>query len=428
MDSITLINPPSPWLISDVDLPPLGLLSLAASLREHDIEVHVADLAGKEEWREGPLPGFPRADWYGIGFTTPQYAYVKELVDLLPRSRTIVGGAHASSLPKRTLEELGIAAVFCGEADWALADFIQGRDWERIPGLVYRARDGVYQNPLPHVVPSLLPFPARDLVDIDRYHEVKTFSYVCEGASREGYVYTGRGCPFRCAFCAQDKVTGGRARWKTVQQVVDEVKLLLYRYGCDQIYFQDDTFNLDRARVMELCDAFRWLRFRWHCLCRANPLTLDTLRAMYSAGCRAIVFGFESGSNRILEAMNKGLSVEQNLRAAEMCHEVGIRVRAQMIVGFPGEDEESIAETEQFVREAKVDKWGFHAFVPLPGSDVWGNPEKYGYELDKDTDFEGGFTTIGKPGEWEGHSPQVVEWLERLNAVAGDTAIWRGMK
>jgi len=153
------------------------------------------------------------------------------------------------------------------------------------------------------------------------------------------------------------------------------------------------------------------------------------MRTMAKAGCRGVMFGFESGSDEMLRRMRKGLTVEQALRAAEAASCAGMYVRAQMIVGFPGETDETIEETAHFVRNADVAKYGFHIFAPLPGSAVWNDPVAFDFELDKENvNFEDGFTTIGRPGEWSSAVVDATDWLGYLNDVAQGRNIYEGMK
>jgi len=304
---------------------------------------------------------------------------------------------------------------------------VLGRPEAAIPGLTYEVPGGEWiSNPLPRVQVDMLPMPARDLIDIDAYHRLDTYTYV--GGTREGHIQTGRGCPYNCAFCAQRCVTRGTVRWRTVEQIANEVKLLKYRYGCDQIIFFDDTFNLKWSRVQQLCEALKPLDLIWHCLLRADLVTPLMIRTMADAGCRGVIFGFETGSDTMLQKMNKKLTVKQSLRAAEMATRMGMLVRAQMVVGFPGETDETIEETAHFVRNADVAKYGFHIFAPLPGSLVWDDPAAFGLKLDKAAvNFEDGFTTIGKPGEWSSAVVDATGWIDYLNEVAKGRNIYEGM-
>lgn len=426
-EHVVLINPPSPWLIRDRDIPSLGLLSLAASLREAGVSVEVCDLAGTKL----EDASIPRGDLYGIGFTTPQYGLAKRLVETLScqDAHIVLGGPHVSALPIETRYAFPYTTVLAGEADWSLVDYVLGRPVHLIPGAVYWDvdSDSLKVNPLPRVQVDALPVPARELIDIDDYHRVDTFTYL--GGSYEGHVQTGRGCPYSCAFCGQRCITGGIVRLRTAEQVVSEVRMLKYRYGCDQIEFLDDTFNLSWPRVRELCKALKPLNLAWHCLLRADRATPLMMRTMAEAGCRGVMFGFESGSNEMLRRMNKKLTVDVSLRAAEVASRVGMHVRAQMIVGFPGETDETIEETAHFVRNADVAKYSFHVFSPLPGSSVWDDPAAFGLELDKENvDFEHGFTTIGKPDTWDDSVPlSTKDWLRYLNKVAAGRNIYEGM-
>jgi len=406
-------------LISDRDLPLLGVLYLAASLRKAKVEVQIADLIGvpEDNWY------LPEGDIYGVSLVTPQVPYAKKVIQHL-RNRTrrgttiAVGGPHVSALPQWSLDNLDADFAFVGEADVEFAEFAAGH-WPRgtWPSIVHCKPPDV----------TKLPLPARDLVDIRSFHGgginkyVKDFHY-------EGYMNTGRGCPYNCAFCGQRAITKGIVRPNSVANVIREVQTLLREYECDLIYFEDDTFNISDERVLPLCRAFSGLGFSWHCLCRADRVNPTVLRAMHDAGCENITFGFESGSDQMLKAMNKGTTVADNLRAAELVQKAGMTVRGQMIVGFPGETRRTIWETDAFIRAAAVDKWGLHAFVPLPGSDVWNRPGKYGFQIDREgEDFEIGYHTIGKSGEWaKVWGRDTAHWLSRLRSVASERNIDRG--
>jgi len=411
---VVLIQLPSPWLINDRDLPLLGILYLAAALRQERIEVQIADLIGLPEkfWF------IPEGDVYGISLVTPQAQYAKRVIQYL-RSRTereviiAVGGPHVSALPQWSLDNLGADYAFVGEADVEFPRFID--EGASSSQKIIRCKP---------VDVAQLALPARDLVDIRSFHGgginkyVKDFRY-------EGYMSTGRGCPWNCAFCAQRCITMGKVRQTPIASVVREVLELVWRYECDLVYFEDDTFNLSKRRVLALCDEFSRIEFNWHCLCRVNLIDSDMLAAMKNAGCKNITFGFESGSNHILKLMNKYTTVEMGIRAAELVGKAGMTVRGQMIIGFPGETDETMAETETFIRNTPIAKWGLHAFVPLPGSDVWNYPEKYGWEIAKeDEDFTTGFHTIGRSGEWSRvWSPKTRDWLAHLRQVVNERII-----
>jgi radical SAM superfamily enzyme YgiQ (UPF0313 family) len=408
---VVLIQLPSPWLISDREPPPLGVLYLAAALRRNKIEVQVADLTGVPEDRWY----LPEGDIYGVSLVTPQVELAAKVISIL-RNRTqhqvkiIVGGPHVSAMPQWSLTNLKADVAFVGEADLAFPAYLLGKSFDK---KIVRC------DP-----PNLgdVGLPARDLIDIRSFHRQTGVNQYVSQVNYEGYMVTGRGCPFNCAFCAQKATTKGKWRPASLYAIENEIRELVVKYECKLIYFEDDTFNVDKKRLKLLCHLFDKWKLEWHCLCRADLVDKESLKLMAGSGCKAVTFGFESGSSKILRLMNKKTDPLVNFRAAAQAHDAGLKVRGQMIVGFPGEDEETISETSKFIKHATVDKWGLHAFVPLPGSKVWSNPEAFGLQIDKSkVKFSTGFHTIGKPGEWRkvwGDEEKVRGWLGHLRDIA----------
>ena len=418
-EKIVLIQLPSPWLINDRDLPLMGVLYLAASLRFEGIEVQVADLVGvpEDKWL------IPDADVYGVSLVSAQAPIAKRVIQHI-RARTrrkveiIVGGPHVSALPAWSLKHLDADYAFVGESDEAIVEFMYNGPSEKVDGL------HGYASKFPRVPAGKIVCPARDLVDMWSFHNVGINRYVTDGVRYEGYLQTGRGCPFDCAFCAQAAITGRAVRYLSDEHLHTELDVLLKDYECDLIYIEDDTFNINKKRVHHLCEnVFPQHKFKWHCLCRADTMDQALADVLASAGCQNVTFGFETGSDKMLKRMDKCETMEEAWSAIRCVKNAGMGIRGQMIVGFPGEDVATIAETKRFIETAPVDKWGFHAFVPLPGTQVWRNPTKFGFpEIDVDSeDFAAGFHTIGKPGEWAkvwGDAARVRAWLTELRELA----------
>jgi radical SAM superfamily enzyme YgiQ (UPF0313 family) len=242
-----------------------------------------------------------------------------------------------------------------------------------------------------------------------------------------GWFYANNVLVKNCAYCAQAVITQRKARFYPVDTVLAELDELLNYWECDFIYINDDTFNVSKKRVLQLCDVFKSRKFRWHCLARADLMDVEQANAMRDAGCLNVTFGFESGAPSVLAAMGKGETVEDGIRAADIVHEAGMGVRGQMVVGFPGETDATIQQTVDFVRRVKAERWGFHAFVPLPGSRSWTHADDFGITIAHDEDFATGFHTIGQPGEWERivyNEEHTREWLKLLRDEAGEHNIW----
>ena len=411
---VVLLQLPSPWLMNDRDTPLLGPLYLATNLAANGIDVQVADLVGypPDKWI------IPEGDLYGISFTTPQVPMAREAIKLL-RGRTnkpitvVGGGFHPSALPQWCLDNLGFDNVFVGEADVEIVNFVKNG-----------SKDKIIRCLPPKL--SDLPLLRRDFVDMRSFHKIGINQYVLwsklkKGYCYEGYLQTGRGCPFDCAYCAHTAVTMRNVRYYPTSHVLAELDELLEKWECELIYVQDDTFNISKKRVKELCGHFKERKFLWHCLCRADLFDEEQAEIMKDSGCLNITFGFESGSERILKAMGKGETVEEGIKAAEAAHKAGLGVRGQMVVGFPGEDDSTIDETVDFMRKVNAEKWGIHAFVPLPGSRSWNHASQFGIDISHNDDFATGFHTIGKPGEWarvHGDEAKVKGWLAKLREVA----------
>ena len=423
MPKVVLIIPPSPWLISDTDLPFLGILYVASYLEERNINVQLCDLSGLEEsqWK------IPVGDCYGITGTSPNFPQIRSIVEKLKERENacvVVGGPHATTLPEHVLNNTKADACVIGEGEVVMLNLLH-LPINEVPNVVYRDLSGeivhTVRAPFSENIDEFPP-PDLDLIDFYRYSKSQTFKYLL-GECREATLITSRGCPFNCNFCAQSQIWRGKVRSHSIERTIEEIKELIRKYKVELVYILDDTFVISKWRVYEFCEEIKKIGIKWHCLNRVDCCDYDLLMAMKDSGCLQFVFGFESGSNKMLEKMNKRVTVERAYEAINTCEKTGIRIRGQMIVGFPGETEETVEETAQFIRKANyVDAFGIHIFQPFPGCSVWQTPEKYGYELNKDTNFED-YHTIGKADFKPNKSSDIVRWFNYLKRVAGDRNI-----
>jgi len=233
-----------------------------------------------------------------------------------------------------------------------------------------------------------LPLPARHLVDLREYTP--------EMEGKATTIFTSRGCPYNCAFCA--KLTGNRVRFRSIDKVIEELLLLINQYGYTNIIFEDDNFCLKHDRVRTICKEIieRKLDINIRICPRADSVNNNLLDLLHKAGITEISFGIESGSQTMLNNMQKGTNIQTFKKAIHASKEVGMLVKIYLIVGFPGETEETLEETKQFVRDTQADKWLLQTFVPYPGTDVWNNPSKYQVTwISKDYSQ---FYTVGKGG------------------------------
>jgi len=352
---IYFINPPSPYLINDASYPPSGLMYLAAAVEPFGHEVKIVDLAGNPRWKE--TVSNLDADLFGITCVTPNVKVVREISLLLPKGKPIViGGVHPTFLPQDTLEQIRCDAIVQGEGEIVIKKLIHDLEQGNLKR-TYRGR----------LVPvAAIPKPARHLVTLSKYSP---------GGQSTTPIYTSRGCPYRCNFCS--KITAQTYRTFPLERVLDEMEEVM-KFGYRSILFGDDDIGIQPDRLKNMLKAIMPLRVNFRLNQDARQIDEEMLIFAAKAGCSEISFGIESGSQKMLDLMNKHTTVEANRRAILETKKHGIKAKAYFVVNFPGEDERTIIETLKFVEETKPDKWLLSSFAPLPGSDTFRRPRHYG--------------------------------------------------
>jgi len=415
---IVLIIPPSPWLLSDRDIPMLGPLYISAYLKEQKpgLEVVVCDLSGlsEEQWF------IPVGDLYGVTGTSPQFVYIKRIVEILKGRESdipvVVGGVHATVYSEHVLLNTGADACVIGEGELAILQMTYPVDWRHINGLLTRD----YHTGQPTHLRSLdYLMPDRKAIDYFSYLVPRTFGYMAD-VEKEASIITGRGCPFSCSFCASRKMHGSKVRFNCADAVVEEFLYLRDEFGVEMVNVLDDTFILDKKRVYKICRGLRDQGIKWFCLTRADRIDKDLLLEMKKSGCLSVAIGFESGSDRLLKLMNKKATVAQARECVKVVSSTGLLINGQLIVGFPTETAEDVNLTTDFIKNnPEVDTFGLHMFQPFPGTDVWEHPEKYGVDIDKNTDFSD-YHTIGKHDGSYHKDPVLDARYKYLKKVIGD--------
>lgn len=208
---------------------------------------------------------------------------------------------------------------------------------------------------------------------------------------------------------------------------------LLGRYQVNRFYIFDDIFIVDKRRVEAFCEMVDDLwsqgyRFDWHCLARADVGSLELYQRMVQSHCKQITYGLEHADNRMLKFNLKECTAEQNMEAVVNAKKAGLRVRAQFIVGLPGETDESIQNLAEFITKCPADSMAAHIFVPLPGSPIYNQPEKFNFDWNRGTDFLH-YQTIGKPGEWKAHMihknpDDVLRWATFIKKIIADKNVF----
>lgn len=232
----------------------------------------------------------------------------------------------------------------------------------KVNGIAYRSKNQIIVNKDETGIYDYdsLPIPAYHLLpSLDRY-----FISVNHGKPFT-IVYTSKGCPYNCMYC---NVSQSRLKFKSVDRVMKEIKFLKKKYNIRTISFFDETFTLDKKRVLEICKRIKKYNIKWYCNTRANLVTLPLLKAMREAGCRAVCYGIESGSQKILDSVSKRNTVEQNANAIKWADMAGLKTHCSFIIGLPGETKETIKETFQFIKKNLPGSVEFNIATPFPGT------------------------------------------------------------
>ena len=361
-------------------VPPLGLAYIAAVLEDAGIEVKIFDnfLYGKPVSFIRNLVSNYKPDIVGISCFTINLSTALEtariIKEVLPSIKVVFGGAHATLFPKQLLENKDVDVVVEGEGEYAFRELVLRQCAEEkiadVGNISYRHKTaGIVSNPRMALIKNLddLPFPARHLLPMKEYPNV---SFMMK-AKPLLTLNTSRGCPFRCSFCAT--TWRGSYRSFSPSRIVDEIEILVEKYNAKGVYFREDNFTASPKRVTSICDELirRKIDIEWICESRVNLLSLKLLENMYKAGCRAMWFGVESGSQRILDFLQKDITTEQVINAFILCKKVGIKTGASFMVGIPGETKEDMRKTFELAHRIDADWPWFSSFQCRPGSELY---------------------------------------------------------
>jgi radical SAM superfamily enzyme YgiQ (UPF0313 family) len=391
---------PKQWQLGQ-PYPPLGTLYAAALMRENDYQVVLFDTMFVSDPQEVALaiennePDFFVIYDDGFNYLTKmcltnmrEAAFIMIKIAKAKGCTVIVSSSDSTDRYEEYLKE-GADFVIIGEAEQTLLEitnFIErgGNDYSAIKGLAYLQSGTVVKTPARQVLKDLdnLPLPAWDLVNMDQYRQtwLKSAGYFSLNMS------TTRGCPFKCNWCAKP-IYGNRYNSRSPGNVLAEIKLLKDRYAMDHIWFCDDIFGLKPGWVMEFANLIRQehIKVRFKIQSRADLLIdADTVKALAAAGCENVWIGAESGSQKILDAMDKGVSIQQIRESTRLMKDAGIKPSFFIQFGYPGELKDDIGLTIDMINELLPFEIGISVSYPLPGTSFY---EKVKAELSKKTNW-----------------------------------------
>ncbi|MEM4406792.1 MAG: radical SAM protein [Candidatus Methanomethylicaceae archaeon] len=378
-----LINPP----IGKQRLPayfPLGLGYVAQILLKEGHEVNVLDI-NAYRWSDDEVEQqLKNTEFEAVGITgmVTEFAAVRWLSRLIkginPNAPIVLGGGLPTAFPQMVLERTQVDIAVVGEGEVTIKELAEslaeGSPLSKVKGIWYKKGGDICPTQPRELIQDLdmIPFPARHLFSMEQYTQnpvpyLRMFDQKVIPAN----MVTSRGCPYRCTYCFHG-LWGYQFRARSADNVVAEMKLLHEEYGVTGIFFMDDTFVLDRERVLAICDKLidEDLNIIWAASGRVNLMDPEMLERMRAAGCRAILYGIESGSQQILNEMRKGVTVEQARQAILNTWRAGILPVGYLMIGMFGETPQTVEETIRFCNETGLIS-GFSYATPFPGTDLY---------------------------------------------------------
>lgn len=364
------------------NLPPLGLLNMAAILEEHHHQVTIVDAPVENLDLEQILERIASwaPDFIGVSALTFLAEKTKILCHRIrqqnPRIKIFVGGPHPTVMPQQVLDDTQADVVISGEAETIIADLIDHFDQYASKKIINAGKVADLDQ---------LPFPARHLMNLKKYTALPNNYKLTPNSI---HVVTSRGCPYPCTFCFD---AGTSFRQRSVPHVIRELKELKSKYNVIEIAFWDDTFTFNRAWAMEFCEAMikEKMRLKWGCITRLNLVDAELLKKMKAAGCWTIFFGIESGNQELLDNIKKRMTVQQMKEKVRLVQSCGIEIRGSFMLGMPGETPAMAEKTIQFAIELDPDYAQFSLTTPYPGTELYKEIPKWGKLIEEYNEFHG---------------------------------------
>lgn len=378
---VLLISPPR-VVPQKPDFPPIGLAYLCSALKKAGLSATVLD-ASAFSWRR--LAADIRElspSIVGITCFTVErhqsFSCARLVREIFPDAKIVLGGHHASAFPEHLFSQAYADAVVIGEGEDTIVELsralLDGGDLSRVKGIVYREGDTIIKTAPRELIADLdsIPYPSYSDFKLDDYIGLP------EVRGRASCLMSSRGCPHRCAFCSGSRFWQHTWRARSANNVLGEIQWLYDTGNVRNFTFYDDNFTVRNDRVIEICQGIldRGLDIKWTASSHVAHIREEMLFWMKKAGCFRIDFGVESGSARILKNVQKGQTPEHIRKAFRLVHSAGIKPKAYLMVGNPGEDEQTIDETIRLMGEIKP-------YFCDTGGILWVLPDTEIYEIAK---------------------------------------------
>ncbi|HLP60105.1 MAG TPA: radical SAM protein [Candidatus Deferrimicrobium sp.] len=388
MRNVVLINPPSDCVEDDRLEPQLGLLYIAAVLRENNIPVLLYDMTGCKtpSQVEVMMKNIPAGDIYGFTVYCTNYPYVKRCLDFIRRKKEkafiVLGGPNPTALPGYTLKDSGCDCVIAGEGEDAFLAVVNALgNRQDVPAVV----DGAGRVDI-----DSYPFPARDLVDLESYSR-------CLQGEKVISLVSSRGCKYHCAHCNSVVMGGGNkpgVRYRTPANIFEELQLLI-SHGYHKFRFNDDNFT-GNPNLHQLLDQTGALGIGYRIFARIEDLTEDNCRRLKESGCCHISVGLETLNPDNLDILGKHPQAGLESDHLHNIKKNGMTARVYFMIGLPFDNDETVGVYFEKAGRLPFDEYSLYPLIPYPGTRVWDQPGAFGYEI-VDRDFTH-YIQIGKGG------------------------------
>lgn len=355
------------------DEQPLGIMYISALLKKHNHSAELFNLTSEEftdfknkldkitERFIKKIEAF-KPDLIGFSVVTPTYLrslMLSRVARQHSKAKIVFGGAHPTVEPERTISEKSVDMICIGEGEYSMLDLVtkmeSGRDITNVKNMWIKHNNRIRRNPLGDLVSDLdsLPHPDRKL-----FHD----SYTRDGGIGASFI-TSRGCPYKCSYChnhfLQDlyRGKGPYIRYRSIEDVIKEIKDVISTYKIAKLIFSDDMFTLNKKRIMEFCESYqKEVGLPFYCQTRANAVDEEIFTALKRAGCKEVHMGIETGNDYLRnKVLKRNMSRNVILRAFELARKTGLRTGSFNMIGIPYETEKTLQDTININREAKPD-------------------------------------------------------------------------
>ena len=360
-------------------------LSYATAVVEQEHETRLVDAIARNWGREDVIEDVKKfkPDLIVMDSSFPSLNNDINVAELIKQNydkdvKIILVGPPASQFPEEILRNKGIDIVARWEYDFTLKEVAEvikeDGDFKTIKGVSYKENSKIIHNPNREFTSSedldKIPFVSKVY---KKYLNIKDY-FLGQSLYPEIQIFTGRGCPNQCTFCAWPQTLMGRKyRVRSVQNVLDELEWIQGDLNVKEVFFEDDTFTINKKRVLGFCRGYkeRGLDIIWSCNARADTLDLETMKEMKKANCRLLIVGYESGSDEILRNIEKGFTVEQIKQFAKNAKKARLLVHGDFIIGLQGETKETIVLTRKLIKETKPEILQVSVASPFPGTEFY---------------------------------------------------------